>query len=88
MAAGTYASSSPSGAPNMPGSRLNAKIRNTLATSRRADAQRFACLDAFQPQQSQQVQPGHREQHEPGGQETLARDPVQLQNLIDVAERT
>ena len=49
-----------------------------------SDAQVIAFFVSFELEQAEQVQAGEREQHEPAGQEALARDPAQLQDLVDV----
>jgi hypothetical protein len=42
--------------------------------------------DAFHPQYAEEVQSGKGEQHDPGSEETLPRENVRLQNLVDGAE--
>ena len=47
---------------------------------------RLVGLDAFQAHEAEQVEAGHREQHDPGGQEALAREEVPLQHLVEAGE--
>ena len=70
----------------MPGTRLIAKIRNAAPINIRADAEVVIVADAFHAQESEQVQSGQSEQHDPNSQESLTRDDVPLQHLVDRAE--
>ena len=45
------------------------------ARQQASQAHGFVRLDSFQPHEPQQIKAGHGEQHDPGRQETLAREP-------------
>ena len=63
-----------------------AKIKKRRARQRSADTERVIRPDAFHPQKAEQVEPGKREQDDPRGQESLAREDVPLQHLVDRAQ--
>ena len=51
-----------------------------------ADAQTILWLDSLQPQKAEQVQARQRKQHNPTGQEQLARNQIRLQNQVGRAQ--
>ena len=68
------------------GDQADREDQERRARQHAADAEVSSLLDAFQPQEAEQVQAGQREQDDPGGEESFAREDVPLQHLVDRAE--
>src|SRR6202041_4100140 len=63
------------------------KDQENHADQKPAKSPKLILRNAFHAQEAEQIQPGHHEQDNPGGQETLPRQETPLQHLVQAGQK-